>query len=269
MIEIEKPNIVTQETSEDGRYGKFVVEPLERGFGTTLGNSLRRVLLSALPGVAVVSIKIDGVLHEITTVNGVKEDVTEIVLNVKRIAAKLHTDGPKTVLIDMTGPCDVKAGDIKADGEVGDYITMPSLKGNCPFVDQTPTRQICTMKGQDVYKFVANIIPPYITDDILAKNNIYAEDIDYLVLHQANQRIIKAVQERLGYDDSKVISNIEKLGNTSASSILIAIGEGIKDGKIKTPSKAIICGFGAGMCWGGGVINLRDGIFKQENIFQK
>ncbi len=125
MIEIEKPNIVTQETSEDGRYGKFVVEPLERGFGTTLGNSLRRVLLSALPGVAVVSIKIDGVLHEITTVNGVKEDVTEIVLNVKRIAAKLHTDGPKTVLIDMTGPCDVKAGDIKADGDI--EILNPEL----------------------------------------------------------------------------------------------------------------------------------------------
>ncbi len=125
MIEIEKPNIVTQEMSEDGRYGKFVVEPLERGFGTTLGNSLRRVLLSALPGVAVVSIKIDGVLHEISTVPGVKEDVTEIVLNVKGITAKLHCDGPKTALIDMTGPCDVKAGDIKADGEI--EILNPDL----------------------------------------------------------------------------------------------------------------------------------------------
>ena len=125
MIEIEKPNIVTLETSDDGRYGKFAVEPLERGFGTTLGNSLRRVLLSALPGVAVVSIKIDGVLHEITTVNGVKEDVTEIVLNVKGITAKLHGDGPKTVLIDMTGPCYVKAGDIKTDGEI--EILNPDL----------------------------------------------------------------------------------------------------------------------------------------------
>ena len=125
MIEIEKPNIVTQEMSEDGRYGKFVVEPLERGFGTTLGNSLRRVLLSALPGVAVVSIKIDGVLHEISTVAGVKEDVTEIVLNVKGITAKLHCDGPKTALIDVTGPCDVKAGDIKADGEI--EILNPDL----------------------------------------------------------------------------------------------------------------------------------------------
>ncbi|MBR2987230.1 MAG: DNA-directed RNA polymerase subunit alpha [Clostridia bacterium] len=125
MIEIEKPTIVTQETSEDGRYGKFVVEPLERGFGTTLGNSLRRVLLSALPGVAVVSIKIDGVLHEISTVPGVKEDVTEIVLNVKGITAKLHSEGAKIVLIDATGPCDVKAGDIKADGEI--EILNPDL----------------------------------------------------------------------------------------------------------------------------------------------
>ncbi len=125
MIEIEKPNIVILETSDDGRYGKFVVEPLERGFGTTLGNSLRRVLLSALPGVAVVSIKIDGVLHEISTINGVKEDVTEIVLNVKGITAKLYCDGPKTALIDMTGPCDVKAGDIKTDGEI--EILNPEL----------------------------------------------------------------------------------------------------------------------------------------------
>ena len=181
----------------------------------------------------------------------------------------LFGDGIGAAVISAGNTSDVLFIDIKADGHVGDYITMPAMKGNCPFVDQTPTQQICTMKGQDVYKFVANIIPSYITDDILAKNGISAEEIDYLVLHQANQRIIKAVQERLGYDDSKVISNIEHLGNTSASSILIALGEGIKDGKIKTPSKAIICGFGAGMCWGGGVINLNEGIFKQENIFQK
>lgn len=181
----------------------------------------------------------------------------------------LFGDGIGAAVISAGDVSDILVIDIKADGHVGDYITMPAMKGNCPFVDQTPTQQFCTMKGQDVYKFVANIIPPYITDDILAKNNIAAEDVDYLVLHQANQRIIKAVQERLGYEDSKVISNIEHLGNTSASSILIAIGEGIKDGKIKTPSKAIVCGFGAGMCWGGGVINLRNGIFKQENIFQK
>ena len=97
MIEIERPKIEIAEISENGTYGKFVVEPLERGFGTTLGNSLRRVLLSSLPGVAVKSIKIDGVLHEFSTIPGVKEDVTEIVLNIKGLVAKLYCDGPKPV----------------------------------------------------------------------------------------------------------------------------------------------------------------------------
>ncbi len=118
MIEIEKPNIATVDLSEDGRSGKFVVEPLERGYGTTLGNSLRRVLLSSLPGVAVTSIKIDGVLHEISTAAGVKEDVPNIVLNVKGITAKLFCDAPKTAVIDVTGPCTVTAGDIKADADL-------------------------------------------------------------------------------------------------------------------------------------------------------
>ncbi len=119
MIEmIEKPNIVTEYLSEDGKVGKFIVEPLERGYGTTLGNSLRRVLLSSLPGVAVVSVKIDGVLYEISTIPGVKEDVPEIILNVKNIVAKLYSDTAKTVLIDVTGPCVVTAADIKPDAEL-------------------------------------------------------------------------------------------------------------------------------------------------------
>ncbi len=119
MLElIEMPSITAEDLNEDGTIGKFVVEPLERGYGTTLGNSLRRVLLSSLPGVAAISIKIDGVLHELSTVPGVKEDVTEIVLNVKGIVAKLNCDTAKTVFIDMTGPCDVTAGDIKQDAEV-------------------------------------------------------------------------------------------------------------------------------------------------------
>ena len=118
MIEIEKPNISTVNLSEDGRSGTFIVEPLERGYGTTLGNSLRRVLLSSLPGVAVTSIKIDGVLHEISTVPGVKEDVTEIVLNVKGITAKLYSDSPKTVVIDCSGEREVTAGDIKQDSDI-------------------------------------------------------------------------------------------------------------------------------------------------------
>ena len=125
MIEIEKPNISTTNLTEDGKSGKFIVEPLERGYGMTLGNSLRRVLLSSLPGVAVTSIKIDGVLHEISTIPGVKEDVTEIVLNVKGIVAKLHGAAPKTVVIDMMGACDVKAGDIKQDSDI--EILNPEL----------------------------------------------------------------------------------------------------------------------------------------------
>ena len=118
MIEIEKPRIETEELTVDGAYGKFVVEPLERGYGTTLGNSLRRVLLSSLPGVAVTQLKVDGVQHEFSTVPGVKEDVAEIILNIKGLAAKLHSDGPKVVYIDAEGECNVTAGDIKADSEV-------------------------------------------------------------------------------------------------------------------------------------------------------
>jgi DNA-directed RNA polymerase subunit alpha len=118
MIEIEKPNITTVDLSEDGTIGKFIVEPLERGFGITLGNSLRRIMLSSLPGYAVTNIKIDGVLHEFSTVPGVKEDVTEIVLNVKGIIAKLHCNAPKTVIIDVVGAQDVTAGDIKVDTDI-------------------------------------------------------------------------------------------------------------------------------------------------------
>ena len=118
MMEIERPRIDTASLSADGRYGKFVVEPLERGFGTTLGNSLRRVLLSSLPGVAVTSMKIDGVVHEFSTIEGVKEDVTEIVLNIKGITAKLYTDSPKTVRIEATGEGEVTAGSIQQDAEI-------------------------------------------------------------------------------------------------------------------------------------------------------
>ena len=125
MIEIEKPRIVCLETPTDDSYGKYIVEPLERGYGTTLGNSLRRVLLSSLPGTAVTSIKISGVQHEFSTIPGVKEDVTEIVLNVKSIIARLHTQAPKTVYIEATGEGEVTAGDIKADGEV--EILNPDL----------------------------------------------------------------------------------------------------------------------------------------------
>jgi DNA-directed RNA polymerase subunit alpha len=123
--EIEKPRIECIETPTDDSYGKYVIEPLERGYGTTLGNSLRRVLLSSLPGTAVTSIRISGIQHEFSTIPGVKEDVTEIVLNIKRIIARLHSDEPKTVYIEASGEGEVTAGDIKADGEV--EILNPEL----------------------------------------------------------------------------------------------------------------------------------------------
>ena len=125
MVEIERPRIECIESPEDESYGKYIVEPLERGYGTTLGNSLRRILLSSLPGTAVTTIKIAGVQHEYSTVPGVKEDVTEIVLNIKKIIARLHCQGTKTVYIEATGECEVTAGDIKADGEV--EILNPEL----------------------------------------------------------------------------------------------------------------------------------------------
>ena len=116
MIEIEKPNIEC--TQLTGSYGRFVVTPLERGFGTTIGNSLRRILLSSLPGAAATSVKFEGVQHEFSTIPGVKEDVTEIILNIKKLALKLHCDGPKTVYIDKKGAGEIKASDISVDSDV-------------------------------------------------------------------------------------------------------------------------------------------------------
>ena len=118
MIEIEKPTIECIFSNEDVNYGKFVVEPLERGYGTTLGNSLRRILLSSLPGVAVTSVKIDGILHEFSTIPGVKEDVTEIILNLKKLAIKLNGENTKRVLINSIGPKEVTAADILGDSDV-------------------------------------------------------------------------------------------------------------------------------------------------------
>ena len=118
MIEMEKPNVECTDLSEDGKYGKFVIGPLERGYGTTLGNSLRRILLASLLGAAATSIKIEGVQHEFSTVPGVVEDVTEMILNLKKMAIKLHGDGVKTVYIDAKGAQEITAGDIKCDSDV-------------------------------------------------------------------------------------------------------------------------------------------------------
>ena len=171
MIEIEKPRIDTTEITTDGKYGKFVMEPLERGYATTLGNSMRRVLLSILPGVAVTGVKIDGVVHEFSTIPGVKEDVTEIILNIKGLIAKLHADGAKKIYIEAEGPCEVTAASIKADSEVeilnpemhiatlGEdaklnmemtlekgrgYVSADQNKGNQNIVDMIPVDSIYT-----------------------------------------------------------------------------------------------------------------------------
>ena len=146
MVEIEKPRITCMDTAEETSYGKYVVEPLERGYGTTLGNSLRRILLSSLPGYAATSVKIAGVQHEFSTIPGVKEDVTEIVLNVKKIIAKLHCQGVKTVYIDAVGPCEVRAGDIKADGEV--EILNPDLLLCTLGADATFNMEITMSQGR-------------------------------------------------------------------------------------------------------------------------
>ena len=125
MVEIERPRIECIESPEDDSYGRYVIEPLERGYGTTLGNSLRRILLSSLPGTAVTTVKIAGIQHEFSTIPGIKEDVTEIILNIKGIVARLHAERTKTVYIEASGECTVTAGDIKADGEV--EILNPDL----------------------------------------------------------------------------------------------------------------------------------------------
>ena len=146
MIEIEKPQIECVETPGDASYGKYVIEPLERGYGTTLGNALRRILLSSLPGTAATSIKIAGVQHEFSTIPGVKEDVTEIVLNVKNLLTKLHCEGAKTVFIEATGPCEVTAGDIKSDGEV--EVLNPELHLATLDVGATLSMEIALSHGR-------------------------------------------------------------------------------------------------------------------------
>ena len=125
MIEIEKPKVECTELDDNNHYGKFTVEPLERGYGITLGNSLRRIMLSSLPGAAVTSVKIDGILHEFSSIPGVREDVSEIILNIKQLVVKMHGDAPKTVYIEASGACEITAADIKVDQDV--EILNPDL----------------------------------------------------------------------------------------------------------------------------------------------
>lgn len=174
----------------------------------------------------------------------------------------LFGDGAGAMVVTQSedGQDDILAIDIKADGSIGEYITLPLAGQNCPLVEPNEVKPVhIKMNGREVYKFVVKILPEYI-DKCLEKANMKPEDVDYLIPHQANQRIIEAVQQRLGYSDEKVISNIKYYGNTSAASVPIALAEGVENGKIKLPSTAILCGFGAGMTWGVAIVRLREGI---------
>lgn len=174
----------------------------------------------------------------------------------------LFGDGAGAMVLTVAedGIDDILAIDIRADGTIGEYITLPLTGQNCPLVEQCAEKPVhIKMNGKEVYKFVVKIVPQYI-DHCLEVAKMKAEDVDYLIPHQANQRIIEAVQHRLGYSDDKVISNIKYYGNTSAASVPIALAEGVESGKVKLPSTAILCGFGAGMTWGVAIVRLREGI---------
>ena len=195
MIEIEKPRVECVEMREEEHYGKFVVEPLERGYGTTLGNSLRRILLSSLPGAAVNSVKIEGAPHEFSVIPGVKEDVTEIVLNIKGIAAKLYCDTPKTVYIEAQGAGIITADDIKKDAEV--EILNPDLYIATLNEDAKLYMEITLCKGRGYVSADKNkeIIPPV--------NGIIAVDSIFTPVKKVNYKVEPA---RVGAD-----SNFDKL----------------------------------------------------------
>ena len=171
MIGIEKPEVRFTGSAEDSAFGTFVVEPLERGFGTTLGNSLRRVLLSSLPGYAITSVKIDNVLHEFSTIPNVKEDVTEIVLNLKGVILKIHGDGPKTMYIEANGSGEITAGDIKADSEV--EILNPDHHIAALDADAHVTMELTADKGRGYVSSDRNkqILEPAI--GVIAIDSIY------------------------------------------------------------------------------------------------
>jgi 3-oxoacyl-[acyl-carrier-protein] synthase-3 len=179
-----------------------------------------------------------------------------------RSASILFGDGAGAMVVTASedGIDDIISIDIRANGSIGDLIQLPLAGKNCPLVEPNDeVQQFISMNGKEVYKFVAKVLPQYV-EELLAKAGMNAEDIDYLIPHQANLRIIQAVQERLGYSDEKVVTNIKYYGNTSAASIPLAMAEGVEKGNVKLNSKAIICGFGAGMTWGGAIVRLREGI---------
>lgn len=168
--------------------------------------------------------------------------------------------GAMVVTVAEDGVDDIIAVDIKADGNYGHLIELPFTGQNCPLVEPNDAQPSgIKMNGRGVYTFVAKVLPQYV-EELLESAGVNAEDIDYLIPHQANMRIIQAVQERLGYSDEKVVSNIKYYGNTSAASIPIAMTEGVEKGLVRLNSTAVLCGFGAGMTWGGAIVRLREGI---------
>lgn len=179
-----------------------------------------------------------------------------------RTTCILFGDGAGAMVLkkSIDGIEDIIAIDIKADGTHGKDIVMPINGQNCPLVEPSELqKQFITMNGREVYKFVMNNMPESI-DSCLAKAGLEPKDIDYFIPHQANLRIIEGLQSRLEYDDSKVVKNIEKYGNTSAASIPISMVDAIKNQQIKLPALTMLCGFGAGMTWGTLIVRLREGI---------
>ena len=174
----------------------------------------------------------------------------------------LFGDGAGAMVVTQAedGIDDIIAIDIKSDGNYDHLISLPFDGQNCPLVKQAEVKpSLIKMNGRGVYAFVAKILPKYV-EELLNSTGMTADDVDYLIPHQANIRIIQAVQERLGLPENKVVTNIKYYGNTSAASIPIALAEGVEKGNVKLNSTALLCGFGAGMTWGGAIIRLRDGI---------
>ena len=174
----------------------------------------------------------------------------------------LFGDGAGAMVVTQAedGIDDIIAIDIKSNGNYDHLISLPFDGQNCPLVEQAEVKpSLIKMNGRGVYAFVAKILPKYV-EELLNSTGMTADDVDYLIPHQANIRIIQAVQERLGLPENKVVTNIKYYGNTSAASIPIALAEGVEKGNVKLNSTALLCGFGAGMTWGGAIIRLRDGI---------
>ena len=179
-----------------------------------------------------------------------------------RTCSILFGDGAGAMVVTASddGVDDIISIDIRSNGSIGEIIQFNLSGKNCPLVEpNTEKPQFITMNGKEVYRFVARVLPEYV-EELVANAGMKNEDIDYLIPHQANLRIIQAVQERLGYSDEKVVTNIEKYGNTSAASIPLALVEGVEKGNVKLGSTAILTGFGAGMTWGGAIVRLREGI---------